>query len=226
MPLHISPHLVRLIGRVPVNAAVRTFRVIEPNGLFDRFDYLLQASKRLSVKEFVLDSIVDAFGHCIVFRVAALGHAWRNVVQSQMFYVLRAGVLGTAVGVVDEGVGKAFGQRGYGFLQSYYAVFSFKRRSHTTAQDAFAVGIHDKCQEAEAVAKSGRLVFYRHIGYVTDPYLVGTYREGSRSSQGSDRSAGYAESRSCVGHEVAAQRSARAREGYSGTRRVPHGTLH
>ena len=66
MPLHISAHLVRLIGRVPVNAAVRTFRVIEPNGLFDRFDYLLQAGKRLSVKEFVLDSIVDAFGHCIV----------------------------------------------------------------------------------------------------------------------------------------------------------------
>ena len=177
MPLHISPHLVRLIGRVPVNAAVRTFRIIEPNGLFDRFDYLLQAGKRLSVKEFVLDSIVDAFGHCIVFRVAALGHAWRNVVQSQLFYVLRAGVLGTAVGVVDEGVGKAFGQRGYGFLQSFYAVFSFKRRSHTTAQDPFAVGIHDKCQEAEAVAKSGRLVFYRHIGYVTDPYLVGTYSD-------------------------------------------------
>ena len=69
MPLHISAHLVRLIGRVPVNAAVRTFRVIEPNGLFDCFDYLLQASKCLSVKEFVFDSIVDALGHCIVFRV-------------------------------------------------------------------------------------------------------------------------------------------------------------
>ena len=119
MPLHISAHLVRLIGRVPVEAAVRTLRVVEQDSTFNRFGHLLQAGKRQSVKEFVLDSIVDAFGHCIVFRVAALGHAWRNVVQPQLFYVLRAGVLGTAVGVVDEGVGKAFGQRGHGFLQSY-----------------------------------------------------------------------------------------------------------
>ena len=173
MTLHVAAHLVSLVGRVPVEAAVRTLRVVEQNGPFNRFDHLLQAGKCPSMKEFVLDRVVDAFGHSVVLRVATLGHAWRNVVQSQLLYVLRAGVLGAAVGVVDERVGKAFGQRGNGSPQCFYTVFSLKCRGNATAQDSFAVGIHDERQEAEAVAQTGCLVLYRHIGYVADPYLVG-----------------------------------------------------
>ena len=175
--LHVTAHLVSLVGRVPVEAAVRTLRVVEQDGTFDRCSHLLQAGKRPSMKELVLDGIVDALGHRVVLRVATLGHAWRNVIQSQLLYVLRAGVLGAAVGVVDERVGKAFGQCGHGSPQCLYAVFSLKRRGHAAAQDTFAVGIHDERQEAETVAQTGPLVLYRHIGYVTDPYLVGACRD-------------------------------------------------
>ena len=118
MTLHVTAHPVGLVGRVPVEAAVWTLRVVEQDSPFNRRDHLLQAGKRPSVKEFVLDGIVDALGHRVVLRVTVLGHAWRNVIQPQLLYVFRAGVLGTAVGVVDEGVGKAFGQRGYGFFFS------------------------------------------------------------------------------------------------------------
>ena len=177
MTLHVTAHLVSLVGRVPVEAAVRALRVVEQDSPFNRRDHLLQAGKRPSVKEFVLDGIVDALGHRVVLRVTVLGHAWRNVVQPQLPYVLRAGVLGAAVGVVDERVGKAFGQRGHGSLQSFYTVSSLKRRGHATAQNPFAIGVHNERQEAETVAQTGRLVLYRHIGYVTDPYLVGACRD-------------------------------------------------
>ncbi len=105
VPFHLATHLVSLVGRVPVEAAVRTLRVVEQDGTFDRCSHLLQAGKRPSMKELVLDGIVDALGRRVVLRVATLGHAWRNVNQSQLLYVLRAGVLGAAVGVVDELVG-------------------------------------------------------------------------------------------------------------------------
>ena len=177
MTLYVTAHPVRLVGRVPVKAAVWTLRVVEQDCTFNCFSHLLQAGKRPSMKEFVLDRIVDALGHRVVLRVATLGHAWRNAIRPQLLYVFRAGVLGTAVGVVDERVGKAFRQRGHGSLQSFYTVSSLKRRGHATAQDTLAVGIHDERQEAEAVAQTGRLVLYRHIGYVTDPYLVGARRD-------------------------------------------------
>ena len=75
--------------------------------------------------------------------------------------------------MVYESFVKAFGQRGYGHLEDLDAVGGLEGRCHAPAQDTLAVGVHDDGQEAESVAQASRGVFYRDVGYVTDPYLVG-----------------------------------------------------
>ena len=95
------------------------------------------------------------------------------MVICQNLNIIGTGILRAAVGVVDEGLIEAFGQRGYGYCKRLDAVCGLKGRRHAPAEDLLAVGIHEDGQEAECVAQTGRGVFHLDVGDVADPYLVG-----------------------------------------------------
>ena len=95
------------------------------------------------------------------------------MVICQNLNIIGTGILRAAVGVVDEGLIEAFGQRGNGYCKRLDAVCGLKGRRHAPAQDTLAVGVHDDGQEAECVAQTGRGVFHLDVGDVADPYLVG-----------------------------------------------------
>ena len=170
--LHFSLHFVSLLWSVIVNAAVRTLRVVEQDGSLYRFCHLPQAGKRLPVKQLVLYRTVDTLSHRIVLRVAALSHAGSDTVAYEQADIIGTGILAAAVGVVDERLVKAVRQRTYGHPQRLDAVGCLKRRSDIPAHDTLAVGIHDDCQEAEAITQTGCGVLYRNIGDVADPNLM------------------------------------------------------
>jgi len=171
--LHFSLHPVGLVGSMPVNAAVGAFRVVEQDCSIYCSCYLPEAGKRLSVKQFVLDGVVDTLSHRIVLRVTAFGHAGSDMTACEQADVIGTGILTATVGVVDERCVKVVRKRTYGHLQRLDAVSSLKRRSDIPAHNALAIGIHDDCQETEAIAQTGYRVLYRNIGDVADPNLVG-----------------------------------------------------
>ena len=185
--LHFTLHLMRLVRRVPVQAAVRPFRVVELHRFAQCLSYLPQAGEGLSMQQLVLDSAVDAFGHRVVLRIAVLGHAGDDVVGFQHVDVCRAGVLGATVGVVDQGVREAFGKGLESHLQSLDAVGRLKGRRHVPTEDALAVGIHDDGEEHEGVALGRGGVFYLNIGDVADPDVVGPQGDNALDEVGVGR---------------------------------------
>ena len=107
---HLPMHRVSLGWRMIVDAAMWAFRVVEQDGLLYSCCYLSKADKYLSMKQLILNSAVDAFGHRIVLRVAALGHTGSNMAAYEHLDILGTGVLAAAIGVVDECLVKAFWQ--------------------------------------------------------------------------------------------------------------------
>ena len=173
MPFHLAALFVGLVGRVPADAAVGTLAVVERHRVAHGLCGLADVCESLPVQELVLHGVVYALGHRVVLRVSVLRHAWDYMAVRQHPDVVGAGILRAAVGVVDEGLVEAFGQRGYGHSQRLDAVCGLKGRRDAPAQDLLAVGVHDDGQEAECVAQAGRGVFRFNVGYVADPYLVG-----------------------------------------------------
>ena len=155
MTLHLSLHLVGLVRRVPVNAAVGAFRVVEQDGILYCFCHLTQADERLPVQQLILYSTVDALSHRIVFRVAALGHARSDMAACEQADIVGTGILAATVGMVNERLVKVVRKRTYGHPQCLETVDSLQRRSHIPAHNALAIGIHDNCQEAETIAQTG-----------------------------------------------------------------------
>ena len=96
--LHFALHLMSLVGRVPVNAAVRPLRVVELHRIAQSFRHLPQAGEGLAMQQLVLDGAVDTLGHSVVLRIAVLGHAGDDIVGFQHVDVCRAGVLGDLQG--------------------------------------------------------------------------------------------------------------------------------
>ena len=84
MTLHFPLHTVSLFRSKPVKAAMRSFHIIEEDGLVNSLLYLMQAGKRLPVKEFVLDGAVDALSHCIVLWITAFSHAGYDLVAHKL----------------------------------------------------------------------------------------------------------------------------------------------
>ena len=117
MTLHLSLHLVGLVRRVPVNAAVGAFSVVEQDYSLYCLCYLSEAGKRLSVRQFVLDSTVDALSHRIVFRVAVLGHAGGDMAACEQVDIIGTGILAATVGMVNEHLVKVVRKRTYGHPQ-------------------------------------------------------------------------------------------------------------
>ena len=171
--LHFALHLMRLVRRVPVQAAVRPLRVVELHRYAQSFCHLLQAGEGFSVQQLVLDCAVDALGNRVVLRIAVLGHAGDDVVGFQHVDVGCAGILRATVGVVDQGVREAFGEGLDSHLQSLDAIGRLKGRGNAPAEDPLAVGIHDDGEEHEKVALGRGGVFDFDIGDVADPYMVG-----------------------------------------------------
>ena len=111
MTLHFSLHFMSLIRGMPINATMRALPVIEEDCLIYGCLHLSQAGKRLPVKEFVLDSIVDTLSHRIVLGIATLGHTRCNVMARKLAYIVGTGILATAVRMMDERLVKSFRQR-------------------------------------------------------------------------------------------------------------------
>ena len=176
MTLHLSLHLMSLIGRVPVDATVWTLRVVEQDSSLYCFCYLTQNSKRLPVQQLILYGTVDTLGHRIVLRVATLSHAGSDMAACEYLDIVGTGILAATVGVVYQRLIKTLRQRAYGHPQCLETIDSLQRGGYIPAHNALAVGIHDNCQEAEAVAQTGRRVLDRNIRDIADPYLIGAHR--------------------------------------------------
>ena len=108
MTFQFSFHLMSLIWGMPVDAAVRTLPVIEEDSLIYSNLHLPQASKRLPVKELVLDGIVDTLSHCIVLGIATLGHTRCDVMARKLAYIVGTGILAATVRMTDERLAKSF----------------------------------------------------------------------------------------------------------------------
>ena len=175
VPFQFALHAVCLVGRMPVEAAVRALAVVEADGIAHGLCDLADGGEGHAVQQLVLHGAVDAFGLGVVLRVPVFGHAGSDVVVQQFPDIVPADVLDAPVGVMDDGPAEAVGERGHGHPQHPEGVLRLQRRRYAPARYALAVGIHDHGQEAEPVSRRLVMILYGDVGYAADPYLVGAH---------------------------------------------------
>ena len=125
----------RLHGSQHVKAHVRPLVVVEVNGLRHGLANLVDAVERHPLEQLVLYGAVYSLCLGVVFRVAALCHAYQHTAVSENAGVFAAGVLATPVGVVYEAlqhtpVGHDELQ---GHQQGLYGVSGLQRLAHAPA---------------------------------------------------------------------------------------------
>ena len=153
---------------------MRTAVVVEVHCNGHCCDDLADAGEGLAEQQLVLHGAVDAFGLGVVLRVARLGHAYPYPAGLEQRYILAAGVLASAVGVVYQADFLAF-DASQGHLQGFHRIGRVECRADAPSDYLLGIRVKHHRQVAEVVMA---FVIHNHdVGYVADPKLVGSRRD-------------------------------------------------